>query len=153
NRLCKTLQDLIGDPAQFEYVAHQGAGRRVNQYCARLGSALQPGSQVGRLAGYRLGVEATAAYQITDDDLAGRDADPGPQVLAVAVFDLGYRCNGLKASTHRALALVLVCLWPTEIGEHAIAEEFRAVSVIARDDSSDGIVISSKYFPQIFRIQ
>src|SRR6516165_3398714 len=107
NRLCKTLQDLIVDLVQLEYVAHQGPGRSINQHRARLGSTLQAGSQVGRLTGYRLGIEATAAYQIADNDLAGRDADPGPQVLAVATFDLGHRCNGLEAGPHRTLTVVL----------------------------------------------
>src|SRR5882757_7797658 len=31
DRLCKTLQNLIGELVQLEYVAHQGPGRCINQ--------------------------------------------------------------------------------------------------------------------------
>ena len=40
NRLCKTLQDLTGELAQLEYLAHQRHGCCINQYRARLGGTL-----------------------------------------------------------------------------------------------------------------
>ena len=120
---------------------------------ARFGHALQPGRQVRCRSGHRFRIAPAFTDEIADDDLAGGNANARRQGAFIGNLDIIYRGHGVQARAHGTFCLILICLRPTEVGEHAIAEVFGNVPTIACYRTRYCILISPHDIAMVFGIE
>ena len=111
----QAFQRLRRERRQLERSTHQLPRGFGDHHLARLGHALQPGGQVGRLADHRLLLRRPLADQLADHDEPGGDTDPtGERRLAGA--EPPDSSDNRKPRANGSLGLVLVRHGPAEIG-------------------------------------
>ncbi len=130
-RLGEALETGRAEVGQLEQAADQAPGRLADDDAARVGERLEPGREVRGLADHRAFLRLAFAHQLADHHQPGRDPDPRRQ-RAAGGRKPGDRLNQREARPDRPLGVVLVRLWPAEIGEHAIAHELGDVALEAQ---------------------
>jgi hypothetical protein len=133
HRLGEAFEAPSAKIGQLEQAADQPARRLADDYATRFRQRLQPRREVRRVADHRLLPCRTLADQIADHHEPGRDADPCGKSFAPRCRQQADRFNKRQPRPDRALGIVLVRLWPSEIGQHAIAHVFRDVPAPALD--------------------
>ena len=153
NRFVEAFQRLRFKRFQIERCAQQAMGVEPDDELSRRGDALQPGRQIRRLAGYCLRVFGKNTDKVADDDLAGGDADPGRQCLAVLTLQTGNGGDGIETCAYRAFGLILERHGPAKISEDAVAEVLGDVSFVPRHLCRHGVLVSRHKLAQIFWIE
>src|SRR6202453_778576 len=131
DRLGEALDDVLPEIAQAKPVAEQPARRHRDHDAARVGQALQPRGEVGRVADHRLLLSGALSHEIADHDEAGRDADPRGEFLTRAGLQTRHSFGDFESYVHRARRIVFVRVWKAEIGENAVAEKSRDEAVVS----------------------
>ncbi len=151
-RLGDSLEALRPQRPQHEQIPQEPSGRRSHDDLTGIGHALQPCGQIGRVADHRSLLGGPVADQIAHDHEPGRDADAAGERLAAAA-QLRHRRHDRETRPHRALGLVLVRPGPAEIGEHAIAHEFRDMAFEPPDLTGHGVLVSAQHVPHFLGVE
>jgi hypothetical protein len=129
----EALEGVAAKVLELEQAAQEPPRAFGDHHRARLGHLLQPGGEVGRLAGDRLLLRRAPPDEVADDDKARGDADPGRKRLALAGPDPADRDRRREPGPDRPLGGVLVRPRPAEVGEHAVTHELGDVPPEADD--------------------
>ncbi len=84
DRLREALDGVETQLLQAEPFADETASRRREHDAARVGKALQPRGEIGRVADDRLFLRRASSHEIADDDEAGGDANANAELFARA---------------------------------------------------------------------
>ena len=141
DRLGETLDRVKAQVLQAEPVADQPPGRRRHDDAARVGEALQPCGEIGRVADDDLLLRGALPDDIAGDNEAGRDPDPHGELLAGAGLQAPHGLGDVQSRMHRARRVVLVRPGKAEGRQNPVAKEFRDKAVIARQHARAGVLI------------
>ena len=153
DRLGEALDRVPAQLLQPEPVADQAPGRRRDNDAARLGEALQPRGEIGRVADDRLLLRRPLPDDVADDDEAGRDPDAHREFFARARLQPGDDLGDLQPRMDRARGVVLVRAGKAEIGEDAVTHEFRDEAVVARHHARAGVLIGADDLAHVLRVE
>jgi hypothetical protein len=121
------------------------------------GEDLQAGGEVGRLADDGLLARRTLADRLADDHEPAGDADAHGAAGAIAVSNIGterrHRVEDRQPGANRALGILFLRIWVTEIDEHAVAHELGDVAVEAPDGVADRLPIAADHVAHVFGIE
>ena len=134
-------------------LADQPRSRVANDKLSWFGNLLQARRKIWRDARDRFGINTTLTNEIADDHLASRDADACFHAFNVTVFEGANSLNDFEAGTDGAFCLILVSLWPAEIGENPVTKVFRNMATISGNRARDGVLVVADHVAQIFRIE
>src|SRR6202453_1226676 len=127
--------------------------RRRRVAAPRVGQALQPRGEVGRVADHRLLLSGALSHEIANHDEAGRDADPHGEFLTRAGLQTRHSFGDFESYVHRARRVVLVRARKAEIGENAVAEKSGDEAVITRDDARTGVLIGQNNLTHVLGVE
>ena len=150
-RLGKPGKRLRAEIGEIEQPADLPARRFADDQRVRRGQTLQPGGEVGRLADDSALLRRALADQIADRREPGGDAEPHVQILSRG--QLADRLDHRQPGAHRALGIVLMRMWVTEIDQHPVAHVLGDKAVEAPDRIGDGAVILPDQLAQILRVE
>jgi hypothetical protein len=120
-----------------------GAG--PDHHFVRSGEGLQTGREVRRFADHRLLLCRTLADQVTHNHLPAGDANPASEHFTVWRALLYDGLDHSQTCPDRPLGLVLVCAWPAEVHENAVAHVLGNEAVVVADLIGDASVIGSDH--------
>ena len=96
-------EGVAAEIPELEQAAQEPPRALGHDHRARLGQPLQPGGEVGRLAGHGLLLRRAPPDEVADDDEAGGDPDPGRERLALAGPEPADRRRRREPGPHRPL--------------------------------------------------
>jgi hypothetical protein len=114
SRLGDSLECPGPQIAQHEEITSKVPRGLLNDDRVRLGNALQPRREIGRLAHHGVPLPGSFADEITYDDHAGGDAGPRPQVFLGRRGQPRGRGRDGQAGAHRTLGVVFMRTRPPE---------------------------------------
>ncbi len=153
NRRVEAFERLRAKRLQLERAAQQPPRRLRDHDAARLGQALQPRRQIGRLADDGLFLRRALSDEIANDDDAGRDADADPQGLFRARVELRDDSGDVETRSDRPFGVFLMGAREAEIGQHAVAHELGDEAVVARDRARTGVLIGANDLAHVLGIE
>src|SRR5271165_1036690 len=109
----------------------QPPGRRRQDNAARVGEALQPRGEIGRVADDHLLLRGALADDVAGDDEAGRDPDSYGELFEGAGLQSSHRFGDVQGRMDRARSVVLVRAGKAEGRQNPVAEEFCHEPLIA----------------------
>jgi len=112
---------------------------------------LQARREVRGLADDRVFLRRPRAQEITDDDETSRN--PDAQLQPLGGPDLADLADERESGAHRLLGVILMRLWVTEIGEHAVAHVFRDEAAVSADRLAHRAVIGADDLAQVLGIE
>ncbi len=152
DRLTETLYGMCPQILELEKRAEKLAGALGNDHRPRPCQLLQACGQIRGLARHRLFPRCAFADEISYDDLSRCDADTGLEGVMIEL-ELRHRRHGIEPRAHRPFCLILVSLRPAEIGQHAVAQELRHVTLIPGDGAGRRVLIAAQHIAQVLRIE
>jgi hypothetical protein len=114
---------------------------------------LQSRGQIGCIADNRLLLRGALPDQITNDDEAGRDAHARGKLFVRTGLQAGHDLSDFQPSMHRARRVILMRAGKTEIGQDAVAHEFRDKTVVARHHARHRVLIGADDLAHVLRIE
>ena len=108
DRLGEALDRVPAQILQAEPVADQPPGRGRHDDAARIGEALQPRGEIGRVADDGLLLRGALPDDIARDDEAGRDPDPHGELLARAGLQAPHGFGDVQRRMDRARRVILM---------------------------------------------
>ena len=153
DRFGEALDGVLAHVPQSEAVGDEPPGRRRDHDAARLGEALQPRGEIGRVADDRLLLRRAFAHETADDDKAGRDADANAELFARAGLQARHDFGDFERRVDRPRRVVLMRAGEAEIGENAVAHELRDEAVIARHHARDRVLIGADDLAHVLGVE
>ena len=152
NRTRKSLQFVLAGAFQLEQAAKQIVRRLADEDGVRLRERLQPRGEIGGLADNGTLLRCAGADDFTDDNEPSGNTDPRLNTRAVRALDAADFRQDADRCAHGAFCRVLEGARETEIGEHAVAHEFRDEAAEPTDRASCGILVAPDQTAQQFGI-
>ena len=117
---------------------------RCHHDLIRLGDGLQPRRQVRCLADYRGFLGSAFTHDVADNYRSGGDTDSNCQYRCVPFSNpgvqLGHRIHDREARPDGSFGIVLVCLWVSEVNEHAVTHVAGNEALVVLDGISAGVL-------------
>ena len=147
------LQRLESEGLQFERPAQQPTSGLGDEHAPRLGQGLQTRRQIGRVADHGLFLRRSRSDEIADDDDAGRYADADLQRLTGGSFELPGDRRDVQRRPDRPFGVFFMGAREAEIGENAVAHEFRDKPVVARHRARTGVLVAADDIAHVLGIE
>ncbi len=62
-------------------------------------------------------------------------------------------CNGRETGADRALGVIFIGHWPSEIGEHTVAKKLRDVAAVPLDRACDSFLVGADEVVHLLRVE
>ena len=153
NGRIEPLQGLESECLQFERPAQKPTSGLGDEHPSRLGQGLQTRRQIGCVADHGLFLRRSRSDEIADDDDAGRYADADLQRLTGGSFELPDDRRDFQPRPDGPFGVLFMGARKAEIGENAVAHEFRDEPVVARHRARTGVLVAADDFAHVLGIE
>ena len=114
---------------------------------------MQTRRQIGRVADHGLFLRRSRSDEIADHDDAGRYADADLQRLTGGSFELPGDRRDFQRRPDRPFGVFFMGAREAEIGENAVAHEFRDKPVVARHRARTGVLVAADDIAHVLGIE
>ena len=149
--LADTFHLAAAEAAKREQIAKQRARRSGNDNRARLGQALESGSDVRCISDRCLLLRRLSADEVANHHEPGRDGDPHLDAFLRA--ERPHCGDDVEARAHGAFRVILVRAGIAEIGEYAVAHEPGDHAIVRDNNPRACGPIGTDHFPHVFGIE